>query len=102
MSLSLMLSYSVVRTGTLWFAVGFHIAFDYMQLFVIGTPNGALVPRGRLLDASFNGPSWLTGGVLGTEASFLMYPVIALAWFYIWWRYRPHLKASITRPVRLP
>jgi membrane protease YdiL (CAAX protease family) len=88
MSLSLMVSYSVVRTGTLWFAVGFHTAFDYMQIFVIGTPNGAQVPQGRLLDASFNGPSWLTGGLLGTEASFLMYPAIALTWLYIWWRYR--------------
>jgi membrane protease YdiL (CAAX protease family) len=95
-SLSLMMSYSVVRTGTLWFAVGFHIAFDYMQLFVIGTPNGAQVPQGSLLAVSFNGPSWLTGGVLGTEASFLMYPAIALAWLYIWWRYRPHRKASGT------
>jgi hypothetical protein len=96
MSLSLMLSYSVVRMGTLWFAVGFHSAFDYMQFFVIGTPNGAQVPQGSLLAVSFNGPSWLTGGVLGTEASFLMYPAIALAWLYIWWRYRPHRKASGT------
>jgi hypothetical protein len=87
-SLSLMMCYSVLRTGTLWFAVGFHIAFDYMQLFVIGTPNGTLIPKGRLLDVTFNGPAWLTGGVLGTEASFLMYPAIALAWLYIWWRYR--------------
>jgi membrane protease YdiL (CAAX protease family) len=100
-SLSLMVSYSVVRTGTLWFAVGFHIAFDYMQLFVIGTPNGSQVPQGRLLDTSFNGPSWLTGGVLGTEASFLMYPAIALAWLYIWWRYRPHREAPSTRQVKL-
>jgi hypothetical protein len=61
-----------------------------MQIFVIGTPNGAQVPQGRLLDASFNGPSWLTGGLLGTEASFLMYPAIALTWLYIWWRYRVH------------
>jgi membrane protease YdiL (CAAX protease family) len=29
------------------------------------------------------------GGLLGTEASFLMYPAIALTWVYIWWRYRP-------------
>jgi membrane protease YdiL (CAAX protease family) len=86
-SLSLLMCYSVLRTGTLWFAVGFHIAFDYMQLFVIGTPNGARVPQGRLLDASFHGPAWLTGGVLGTEASFLMYPMIALLWLYIWWRF---------------
>jgi membrane protease YdiL (CAAX protease family) len=88
MSLSLLLCYSVRKTGSLWFAVGFHTAFDYMQLFVIGTPNGARIPQGRLLDSSFAGPAWLTGGVLGTEASFLMYPAIALLWVYLWWRYR--------------
>ena len=87
-SLSLLMCYSVLRTGTLWFAVGFHIAFDYMQLFVIGTPNGAQVPVGRLLDVSFQGPAWLTGGVLGTEASLLMYPLIALSWLYVWYRFR--------------
>jgi CAAX protease family protein len=87
-SLSLLMSHAVLLTGTLWFAVGFHIAFDYMQLFVIGTPNGSQFPVGRLLDATFHGPAWLTGGVLGTEASFLMYPAIALLWLYIWWRYR--------------
>lgn len=87
-SLSMLMCYTVLRTGTLWFAVGFHIAFDYMQLFVIGSPNGARIPVGRLLDAGFDGPAWLTGGVLGTEASFLMYPVIALLWLYVWWRFR--------------
>lgn len=93
-SLSLLISYSLMRTGTLWFAVGFHIAFDYMQLFVIGTPNGTLVPIGRLLNVRFSGPAWLTGGVLGTEASFLMYPAIGLLWLYVWRRYRnnPPLK----------
>jgi hypothetical protein len=90
-SLSLLMSYSILRTGTLWFAVGFHIAFDYMQLFVIGTPNGTLIPVGRLLNVRFTGPAWLTGGVLGTEASFLMYPAIALLWLYVWWRYRANL-----------
>lgn len=87
-SLSLAMCYSVLRTGTLWFAVGFHVAFDYMQLFVIGTPNGAQIPVGRMLDVRFAGPAWLTGGVLGTEASFLMYPMIALLWIYLWWRFR--------------
>lgn len=89
-SLSLLVSYSLLRTGTLWFAVGFHIAFDYMQFFVIGTPNGGQVPVGRLLDVTFIGPAWINGGVLGTEASFLMYPAIVLLWIYVWWRYRHH------------
>jgi uncharacterized protein len=96
-SLSLLLSYTLLRTGTLWFAVGFHIAFDYMQLFVIGTPNGAQFPVGRLLDVRFNGPAWLTGGVLGTEASFLMYPAIALLWLYVWRKYPRSLDA---RPAK--
>lgn len=82
-SLSVVMCYSVLRTGTLWFAVGFHVAYDYMQLFVIGTPNGSAVPTGHLLNVTFSGPAWLTGGVLGTEASFLMYPVIALLFLYI-------------------
>jgi membrane protease YdiL (CAAX protease family) len=88
MSLSLFTCYSVLRTGTLWFAAGFHGAFDYMRFFVIGTPNGEQVPEGRLLDVTFQGPAWLTGGVLGTEASWLMYPAIALGWVYVWWRFR--------------
>ena len=87
-SISLLLSYSILRTGTLWFAVGYHTAFDYMQLFVIGTPNGSAVPVGRLLNVEFTGPAWLTGGVLGTEASFLVYPAMVLAWLFVWWRYR--------------
>jgi membrane protease YdiL (CAAX protease family) len=86
---SLLICYSVLKTGSLWFAVGLHFAFDYMQFFVIGTPNGAMVPQGRLLDVTFNGPAWLTGGVLGTEASFLMYPLLALLTLYVWWRDPP-------------
>lgn len=85
---SLLCCYSVLRTGNLWFAVGLHIAYDFMQLFVIGTPNGGRIPPGRLLDATFNGPSWLTGGLLGTEASWLAYPLDALGFAYVWWRYR--------------
>ena len=87
-SFSLLCCYSVLRTGNLWFAVGFHVAYDFMQLFVIGTPNGGLIPVGRLLDVSFNGPAWLTGGSLGTEASWLGYPLDILAFVFIWGRYR--------------
>lgn len=95
-SLSLVLAYSVLKTGALWFAVGFHFAFDYLQLFVIGTPNGARYPQGRLLDVRFEGPAWLTGGVLGTEASFLMYPAIVLLALYVWWRYRRNPSLRVT------
>jgi membrane protease YdiL (CAAX protease family) len=87
-SLSIWICYSVLKTGTLWLAVGYHVAFDFMQLFVIGTKNGNLVPVNHLLDVTFSGPAWVTGGVLGTEASFLMYPLIAAMYVYIWWRFK--------------
>ena len=87
-SFSLLCCYSVLRTGNLWFAVGLHVAYDFMQLFVIGTPNGGNYPVGRLLDASFSGPAWLTGGPLGTEASWFAVPLDLLAFAYVWWRYR--------------
>lgn len=87
-SFSLVCCYSVLRTGNLWFAVGFHSAYDFMQFFVIGTPNGGQIPVGRLLDATFNGPAWLTGGPLGTEANWFAVPLDALAFLYVWWRFR--------------
>ena len=85
-SLGIWLCYSVLRTGSLWLAAGYHAAFDFMQLFVIGTRNGSIAPVNHLLSTSFQGPAWLTGGVLGTEASFFMYPSIALMFLYIGWR----------------
>ena len=87
-SISMWVCYSVLRTGTLWLAIGYHAAFDFMQLFVIGTPNGSVVPANHLLNATFQGPAWVTGGVLGTEASFLMYPSIALMFLYVWAKFR--------------
>ena len=75
------------KTGSLWLIVGFHMAFDFMQIFVIGTPNGSQKPIGALLSATFSGPAWANGGVLGTEASYFMFPVIGLLFAYIYWRY---------------
>lgn len=86
-SFSLLCCYSVLRTGDLWWAVGLHVAFDFMQFFVIGTPNGTAIPQGRMLDVTFHGPAWINGGVLGTEASFLMYPMFAVMFLYLWLRF---------------
>jgi uncharacterized protein len=85
---SLLACYTVLRTGSLWFAVGMHAAFDFTQFFLIGTRNGAQIPVGRLFDVTFPGPAWLTGGVLGTEASVLMYPLFVLAFVYVGIRFR--------------
>ena len=81
--LGLLLCISVRVTGSLWWAVGWHAAFDFGQLFIIGTRNGGRVPQGRLFDATFPGPAWITGGELGTEASYFMIPVVLATFIYI-------------------
>jgi len=82
-ALGVVLCVSVRVTGSLWWAVGWHAAFDFGQLFIIGTPNGGRVPQDRLFDARFAGPAWITGGELGTEASYFMIPVVLGTFIYI-------------------
>ncbi|MBV9233248.1 MAG: CPBP family intramembrane metalloprotease [Candidatus Eremiobacteraeota bacterium] len=89
----MLVCFTVLRTGNLWFGVGLHVSFDFMQLFVIGTRNGAQVPVGHLLNVSFPGPAWVNGGVLGTEASVLMYPAFVAVFLYVALRF----PARVTR-----
>jgi hypothetical protein len=85
--LGLLLCLTLQRTGSLWLAVGFHFGFDFMQFFIIGTRNGGAQPVGHLINATFPGPAWANGGLLGTEASYFMLSVIAVIFTYIFLRY---------------
>lgn len=85
--LGLWLCLTLGRTGSLWLAAGFHFSFDFMQFFVIGTPNGGAQPVNHLLNVAFPGPAWANGGPLGTEASYFMLPAIALITLYVLWRH---------------
>jgi hypothetical protein len=67
------------RTGNLWFAVGLHAAFDWGETFLFSVPDSGLVAPGHLLNSSFHGPVWLTGGTVGPEASVMAFVVIGIA-----------------------
>jgi len=83
--LGLAICLSVQRTGTLWWAVGWHAAFDFGQFFLIGTHNGGQAPVGHLLAVTFDGPALLNGGELGTEASIFMVPAAIATFIYVIW-----------------
>jgi len=76
------------RTGSLAFAIGFHAAFDFANLFVWSGQNAGEYAVGHLLETRWQGPQWLTGGFLGPEASWMIFVVIALM-FVILNRYYP-------------
>ena len=83
--LGLALCYSVRQTGALWFAIGFHAAFDFFALSFYGSPNtgnNGLPLEHHILDTHIDtGPAWLTGGPQGLEASWLVMPVtLGMCW----------------------
>jgi len=81
------------RTGTLWFAVGFHASWDWGESYFYSVPDsGAMVP-GHLLNSSFHGSRWLTGGSVGPEGSVLVLVIIGLMWV-VFDRMYPRAKIS--------
>jgi membrane protease YdiL (CAAX protease family) len=69
------------RTGNLWWAVGFHMAWDWGESYFYSVPDSGTLLPGHLLNSSFHGPDWLTGGSVGPEGSYLVFVVIAALWF---------------------
>lgn len=74
----LVLAYSLWRSGSLWFAWGWHAAWDFTETFVFGAPDSGISARDSLLVTELHGPAWLSGGSAGPEGSWLVVPVLAL------------------------
>jgi|SRR5579859_138964 len=73
-------SFTLKRTGSLWFAVGMHATFDFGETFLFSVPDSGLVFPGHLSNASLHGPNWLTGGTPGPEGSVVDF-LILLVYF---------------------
>jgi membrane protease YdiL (CAAX protease family) len=97
--ITLFMCITIGRTGALWFAIGFHAAFDYLALIVLAAPNtgnGGRPIEGHLLDIRYTGATWLTGGVCGLEASvpLLIVVVLAIALYFMRTRSSTSLPAA--------
>jgi membrane protease YdiL (CAAX protease family) len=68
------------RTGSLWWAVGFHMSWDWGESYLYSVPDSGTMLPGHLLNSSFHGPAWLTGGSVGPEGSYLVFVVLAALW----------------------
>ena len=81
----LLLCFSLRRTGSLWFAIGLHAAWDYGESFIYSVPNSGVLAQGHLLNSHFNSgaPAWLTGGSVGPEGSAFVFIVLALMFVFI-------------------
>jgi uncharacterized protein len=81
-------SFTLKRTGSLWFAVGMHAMFDFGETFLFSVPDSGMVFQGHLSNAMLHGPAWLTGGTPGPEGSVIDF-LILLVFFFIFDRMYP-------------
>ncbi|HEX3762942.1 MAG TPA: type II CAAX endopeptidase family protein [Kofleriaceae bacterium] len=97
---ALFASFTLRRTGNLWFAIGIHTAWDYAQSFLYGVPDSGMRASGQLVQAHLHGPTWLTGGSVGPEGSAIGFAVLGLAFLVLWWRLpaRPADPPRVSRP----
>jgi membrane protease YdiL (CAAX protease family) len=77
--ITIFITLALRRTGSLAFPIGMHAAFDLGFIYIVSGRNGGDFAVGRLLDAQFTGPNWLTGGMLGPEASWFTFIVAIVA-----------------------
>ena len=55
--------------GSLWFPIGIHWAWNFTQGNIFGFAVSGNDSGASLIQATINGPDWLTGGTFGAEAS---------------------------------
>ena len=89
-------AFSLWRTGSLWWAIGFHAAWDWAESYFYGTADSGGVSAHRLLLTVPKGNPLWTGGSVGPEGSLLILPTILIIGIVIaiTLKPRPHSPAA--------
>lgn len=69
---------SIYVTGSAWWAIGCHTAWDWAETYFYGTADSGLTARGHLLTSNPAGNPLWSGGTDGPEGSVLVLAVILL------------------------
>ncbi len=78
-SFGLLASFSLIRTGNIWFPIGMHAGWDWGETFFYSTPDSGFLAKGHMLNTSFHGATWITGGKVGPEGSAFVFLVLILS-----------------------
>ena len=94
-AVGLVLCLSIWYTGSLWWAIGFHAAWDWGESFFWSTSDSGMMVQGHLLTEHPFGNRLLSGGATGPEGSLLIFPLLMVCalLMVLWWRRRPVLPA---------
>jgi membrane protease YdiL (CAAX protease family) len=74
----LFFSYAVWRTGSIWWGIGMHAAWDWGQSFLFGVADSGLMVQHHFLASHPQGKPVFSGGTTGPEGSILILGVLAV------------------------
>ncbi|MFZ0313887.1 MAG: CPBP family intramembrane glutamic endopeptidase [Candidatus Korobacteraceae bacterium] len=77
-SAGLVFCLSLWRTGSLWWAIGFHCSWDWAQSFLYGVADSGLMVQHHLFATHPVGKPILSGGATGPEGSIFIIAILAL------------------------
>ncbi len=81
--------FSLWRTGSLWWAIGFHTSWDWGQSFLYGVADSGIMVQHHLLATHPVGKPVLSGGTTGPEGSIFIVAVLVLVALIILLTLRP-------------
>ena len=74
-----------VRTGSLWWATGAHLGWNWGSAYIADLPvSGLELFDAPFYEASMSGPEWLGGGAFGPEGSVLTTLTLGAASWWCW------------------
>ncbi len=71
--------FSLFRTGSLWWAIGFHTSWDWGQSFLYGVADSGTMVQHHLFATHPVGKPIFSGGTTGPEGSIYIVAILALA-----------------------
>jgi membrane protease YdiL (CAAX protease family) len=77
-AIGFLFAFSLWRTGSLWWAIGFHAAWDWAESYFYGTADSGGVSPHRLMNTTPQGNPFYSGGSVGPEGSIYVVAIIAL------------------------
>lgn len=102
-AIGLVFCLSIWYTGSLWWAVGFHAAWDWGESYFYGTSDSGVLVQGHLFSEHPLGKILWSGGKTGPEGSILIVPllIVMAILMWLWWGHRTQspFKGQAWRPA---